>query len=291
MVADAEITSTTHAAFAPEVWAADTHDAMQFLEVLSKLVNTKFEDEMSVGRILHIPHRSNLTTQVKSEGVSNTIVFEAITQTNQDITVSTYEYAAVLLNAVVQAQSAYDDRQALANAMGYALMRGMEVSIAALFQSFSQVVGSLGASIDMALLLRAWQYLADAGFATDASWIFSPAMATDIFSTDKLTSKDFVTTSGIERAMIPPILSFPAYTSNLIRSPATGQHEGALLHKPSIILIRQVEPTPKSAYLIRYNADGLLMYDYYAVVEAEQPAETPGSESLSDTGAVLIRGA
>lgn len=196
-----------------------------------------------------------------------------------------------MLNAVVQAQSAYDDRQALANGMGYALMRGMEVSIAALFQSFSQIVGTLGASIDMALLLRAWQYLADAGFATDAAWIFSPAMAADIFSTDKLTSRDFITTPGIERAQIPPILSFPAYTSNLLRSPAAGQHEGALLHRTAVILIRQVEPTPKTAYLIRYNADGLLMYDYYAVVEAEQPLEAPGSESLSDIGAVLVRGA
>ena len=264
---------------------------MQFAEIISKLVNTKFESDLSVGRILHIPHRSNLTTQTKTEGVANTIVFEAITQTNQDITVSTYQYSAVLLNAVVQAQSAYNDRQALANAMGYSLMRGIEVNLSALFASFSQIVGTLGASIDLALLLRAWQYLADGGFASDASWILSPAMASDIFSTDKLTSKDFVTTPAIERAQLPSILSFPAYVSNLLTSPATGQREAALLHRTAVILIRQVEPTPKTAYLMRYNADGLLMFDLYASAEAEQPAEAPGSESLSDTGAVLIRGA
>ena len=264
---------------------------MQFAEIISKLVNTKFESDMAVGRILHIPHRSNLTTQSKTEGISNTIVFEAITQTNQDITVSTYQYSAVLLNAVVQAQSAYNDRQALASAMGYSLMRGIEVNLSALFASFSQIVGTLGASIDLALLLRAWQYLADGGFASDASWILSPAMASDIFSTDKLTSKDFVTTPAIERAQLPSILSFPAYVSNLLTSPASGQREAALLHRTAVILIRQIEPTPKTAYLMRYNADGLLMFDLYASAEAEQPAEAPGSESLSDNGAVLIRGA
>ena len=291
MVSDAEMTTTTHVAFLPESWATDTQDAMQFAEVLSKLVNTKFESDMSIGRILHIPHRSNLTTQTKTEGIANTIVFEAITQTNQDITVSTYEYSAILLNAVVEAQSGYNDRQALSNAMGYTLMRGMEVSIAALFQSFSQIVGTLGASIDMALLLRAWQYLADGGFATDAAFALSPAMASDLFSSDKLTSKDFVGVSAIENATLPQILGFPAYTSNLLRSPATGQREGALIHKTATILIRQIEPTPKTSYLMRYNAEGLLMFDLYATAEAQQPAEAPGSESLGDTGAVLIRGA
>ena len=143
----------------------------------------------------------------------------------------------------------------------------------------------------MALLLRAWQYLADGGFATDAAFVLSPAMASDLFSSDKLTSKDFVGVSAIENATLPQILSFPAYTSNLLRSPAAGQREGALLHKTSTILIRQIEPTPKTSYLMRYNAEGLLMFDLYAVAEAEQPAEAPGSESLSDTGAVLIRGA
>lgn len=297
-----EITSTTHAAFLPEVWSDDTQDAVEFKEVLPKLCNTSFEDEMSVGRILHIPHRSNMATQTKTEGISNTVVFNTITQTNQDITVSTYEYAACLLNAVVQAQSKYNDRAALAGKMGYALVRGMEVSIAALPQNFSQTTGAYGGDADESVLRRAWQYLADAGFYDDASWVFSPGAAQSIFGQERFVSRDFQSgaKSALETAQLPNLFSHPAYVSNLLRSPAANQHDNTLFHRSAVILVRQVKPTPKTQYRIEYNADAMLMFDLYAVAEAEQPSETPttasagaGSselEALGDSGAVWIKG-
>ena len=166
-----EITSTSHAAFLPEVWADDTQDAVEFKEVLTMLVNSSHEAEMAMGRILHIPHRSNMATQTKTEGIQNTIVYNTITQTNQDITVSTYEYAACLLNAIVQAQSKYNDRKSLADKMGYALVRGMEVSIAALFQSFSQTGGSYGGSTDESVIREAWLLMAGGGLVEDSSGV------------------------------------------------------------------------------------------------------------------------
>lgn len=287
-----EITSTTHAAFLPEVWSDDTQDAIEFKEVLAKLVNTSFEDEMSVGRILHVPHRSNLATQTKTEGITNTVVFNVVTQTDQNITVSTYEYAAVLLNAVVQAQSKYNDRKALADKMGYALVRGMEVNIAALPQNFSQTVGQYGNDTDASVLQRAWQYIADAGFADDgdAAWVFSPGATASLFGQERFASDLFVEKGAIERAKLPTLFSFPAYRSNLLRSPATNQHDNTLFHRSAVIFVRQVKPTPKEQYRIEYNADAYLVFDLYAVAEAEQPAETPGSESLGDSGAVFIKG-
>lgn len=298
-----EITSTTHAAFLPDVWSDDTQDAIEFKQVLTELVTTKFEDEMSVGRVLHIPHRSNMATQTKTEGISNTIVFNTITQTNQDITVSTYEYAACLLNAVVQAQSKYDDRMALSKKMGYALVRGMEVSLAALPQLFSQSLGSYGADTDDSVLRRAWQYVADGGFVdedNDCSWVFSPGAKQSLFGQDRFTSGDFQSKRAVETAQLPQLYGFQAYHSNLLRSPSAGQHDNFLLHRSAMILIRQVKPTPKEQYRIEYNADAMLIFDLYAVAEAEQPSETPttasggvGSseaEALGDSGAVLIKG-
>jgi hypothetical protein len=301
-ITSAEITSTTHAAFIPEIWAEDTRDAIEFAEVLSKLVDTRHEAEMSIGRILHIPHRSNLVTQTKTEGISNTIVFNAVTQTNQDITVSTYEYAAVLLNAVVQAQSKYADRAALSRKMGYALVRGMELSISNLFQNFTRAVGVYGADTDDAVLREAWQIMADLGYYEDANWVFSPGAAQSLFGQERIVSKDFVSTerTAIETAKLPTLFSFPAYVSNLLRSPSSGAHDNALIRKDAIILIRQVKPTPKAQYRIEYNADALLMFDLYGVAEAEVPVEAPPSdysgpqssatEVLGGNGAVLIRG-
>lgn len=304
-----EITSTTHAAFLPEVWSDDTQDAVEFKEVLSKLVNSDHESEMRMGRILHIPHRSNMATQTKTEGISNTVVFNVITQTNQDVTVSTYEYAACLLNAVVQAQSKYNDRKALADKMGYALVRGMEVSIAALFQNFSQAVGTYGGSTDDSVVRSAWRQLADAGFVEDTSdvvpdcaFVFSPGAEETLFGQDRYVSREFQSgKSAIESARLPSLYGIPTHRSNLLRSPAAGQHDNAVFDRSAVILIRQVKPTTKAQYRIEYNADAFLIFDLYAVAEAEQPDEAPTtasggagsseSEALSDTGAVLIRGA
>ncbi len=295
-ITDREMTATTHAEFLPTVWADDTRDAIEYAEVLSKLVNTSYEDELSIGRTLSIPLRANYNTQTKTEGVSNTISFQSVpgsASNNQDITVSTFEYASALLNAVVAAQSKYDERERISHGLGYALMRGVEISIANLFQSFSQIVGSLGADPDFATLQRARQYLADAGVHNDAAWIFGPAAETALFGNNKLTSKDFVNAkSVIETATLPPILNHPAYSSNLLRNPAAGQTECALLHREAIILLRQIKPTFVEQFLVRNLADGIVAYNLYNASEANWVQEAPAGNAdptTGDFGAVLIR--
>ena len=298
-VTDTEMTSTTHVAFLPRIWSKDVRKAIEYEEVLSKLVNTQYEDEMSVGRILQIPIDSNYNTQTKTEGVSSTITFQSMPGTTgsgtnfQAITVSTFQYAAALLNAVVAVQSNYDERQRVAHKLGYSLMRGIEVGIAALPASFSQIVGSLGADPTEANLRRAWQYLADAGVSSNASWVFGPAAIAALFANDKYTSKDFISgKSAIESAQLPDLYSFPVYKSNLLNAPASGQTECFLAHKEAMIMIRQVMPTVREDFLIRNISDGIVAYDLYNVSEAIWSAEAPTGDSdptVSDYGAVLIR--
>ena len=298
-VTDREITSTTHSAFLPTVWADDVRDAIEYEEVLASLCNTQYEDELSVGRTVRIPVDSNLNTQTKTEGVSNTITFQTYAggggdgTSFQDVTVSVYEYAAQLLNAVVAAQSKYDQRQRIAHKLGYSLMRGVEVTIAALPQSFSQIVGTLGADPTEANLRRAWQYERDVGVTRNCQWVFGPSAVAALFANDKFTSKDFISgKSAIESAQLPDLYGFPVYVSNLLRAPASGQTECFLAHREAIILIRQVKPTVREDFLIRNIADGLVAYNLYNAVEAVWSAEAPTGDSNptpGDYGAVLIR--
>ena len=268
---------------------------------MAALCNTQYEAELSVGRTVRIPIDSNLNTQTKTEGVSNTINFQTYAGgggdgTNfQDVTVSVYEYAAQLLNAVVAAQSKTDQRQRIAHKLGYSLMRGVEVTIAALPQNFSQIVGTLGADPTEANLRRSWQYLRDAGVTRDAHWVIGPAAAAALFANDKFTSKDFISgKSAIESAQLPDLYSFPVYVSNLLRAPASGQTECFLAHREAIILIRQIKPTVREDFLIRNIADGLVAYNLYNAVEAVWSAEAPTGDSnptAGDYGAVLLRSA
>ena len=177
--------------------------------------------------------------------------------------------------------------------MGYALARGMEVSLSALFQSFTQITGTLGADPDDAILRRSWQYLADAGVNDNSTWVFGPAAVAALFGNDKFTSKDFVNAkSVIETAMLPALYSYPTVRSNLLRAPAAGQTECALIHKESIIMIRQVMPTIREQLLIRNLADGIVAYDLYTTALAYWSAEAPTGDSDPTTGyygGVLIR--
>jgi len=156
--------------------------------------------------------------------------------------------------------------------------------------------------IDDSVLRRAWQYLADAGYYDNCSWAFSPGAAQSLFAQDRVSSKDFAASgkSAFETAVLPNLYSYPAYVSNLLFSPASGQHANALFHKSALILIRQVKPTVKSQFRIEYNADAMLVFDLYTVVESEQPTEAPiddsagagssGLEVLSDLHSVFIKG-
>ncbi|KKN82248.1 hypothetical protein LCGC14_0310610 [marine sediment metagenome] len=294
-----EMTSTTHAAFLPTIWSKDTRNAITFKEVLSKRVNTKFEAEMSIGRTLQIPIRANYDTQTKTEGISNTIHFQSQPGTTgsgtnfQSITISTYEYAAALLNAVVAAQSNYEERKNIADGLGYALMRGVEVSISNLFQSFSQITGALGAEPDDAVLRRSWQFLADAAADEgDTSWIWSPGAVAALFGNDKFSSKDFINKPVIESATLPMLYAAPSFRSNLLRIPASGQSDCALLHREAVILIRQILPTVRQQFVLNNLSDGVVAYDLYNASEAIWAAETPPTDSdptPGDFGAVLIR--
>lgn len=290
MVSSAEMTTTTESVKLPEMWADDTKDAIQHEAVLANLVTTKYEAQMSIGRICHIDHNANLTTQTKTEGISNTINWEAITATRQQLTVSTYQYAAQLLNVVVEKQSNYNERKPIAERIGYALGRGVEVSIAGLFGSLSQIVGTLGADPDDTVLRRAWQYLADSSIFSNACWVWGPAAQAALFGNDKFTSKDYVSgTSAIEDAKLPKLYSYPSFLSNLLTNPATGQTNCALFHKEQFSLIRQIKPIVKQHYMPQYNADSILGFELYTADELEWVAETPGSITTGDFAGVLIR--
>ena len=290
MVSDAEMTSTTEVAFLPEIWSRKTADAAQFKAVVTDTVDKSLEDEVSMGRIVHRPHRSNLTTQAKTEGVSNTVLFEAITQTNQDFTISTQEYAAWLENEVVKAQEDPVYLGGVTTRAGYALERGVEVTLTGRYDGFSQTVGVDNVEWTLDNLLRGWQYLEDAGAPEDDRFfVVSPGAAAGMKKLPELTSSDFAFQEGLKRATIGEFMGIPVVRSQLLESGTAGK-ESAMYHRSALVLIRQVMPTTKRQYLIRNLAEGMVIFDLYTTAENEQPAETPGSESLSDTFGVFFLG-
>jgi hypothetical protein len=291
-VVDSSITTTTAAGFIPQLWSDGVIDAVEFSAVIQKRVNRSFEKELTVGNTLNVPRLSNLTTQTKASGVSNTINFEAITETDQVITVSTHEYAAFLLEQVVNVQANQDLRSQYEKKIGYAITRGREVTLANLFTTFTAnaLIGALGVELTADDYLSGWTAMANAGLlemspdpGEEFSIFLDPAAYAAALKVDVFTNSLYNKSGdAIQRATMGDIYGFPVFVSNLLRSPAALQHDCFLMHKEAIALIVQEEVPVTSQYLIRNLADGVVGWNLYGQTKVSFPPETPGGGTAVD---------
>lgn len=279
----AEVTTTTAAAFLKEVWTKETIDAIQHAQVLRPTVRPWPEADLRSSRTIHIPHTSNLSASTKTEGTD--VTFEAITQTNQDITVSTWRYAAFEVNSLVQTQSQYDLIQKYSQKVGYALARGIETDLSALPDNLSTSVGTFGVE----LTEDDWNTIVtnlDNNSAPDErfAWL-SPAAVAAVRKIDKFVSSDFVggpNATASQTANVGGILGLQLVKSNLLESPSAGQHDCCAFARPQFILAMQKEPALETDRIIESLTDAVVGHGIHAVAEAEIPAEAAGSESLDD---------
>lgn len=297
-VVDASITTTTAASFVPEIWSDEALEAAEFAAVIQKRVNTDYQSDMTIGNTYLIPRLSNLSTQVKAAGVANTITFEAITESQQSVTIATHEYAAFLLENVVAVQANQDLRQKYSKKIGYALTRGREVNLASLASSFTaNVVGTLGVELTADDYLTVWQNFAAAGLYGDGTTpgddfaIFvSPAAYAAQLKVDIFVNRDYKGDgAAIERAQVGDIYGIPSFLSNLLNSPAGSQHNCFACKREGICLIVQKEVPVVSQYLIRSLADGVAGWNLYGYADVSFPPETPGGGTAADNRNQLLK--
>ena len=269
-VSDALMNQTTGAAFIPEIWSKGTLDAVQYAEVFAKRVNRGFEGQLKVGDILNIPNMANLNTQARTFSnpaiTTNDIVFESVTESTETITVNVHEYAAFLLDSVLQVQANQDLMTGYQNKIGYALARGTEVTLAALVASYTtNVVGTLGVEMTIDDWLSVHQKLAERGLLEDSptpgsdfSIILGPAAYTALLKIDEFINRNYKTDgSAMEQAKVGEILGFEVFRSNLVTSNGAG-HDCVALHRSGMALIVQEEVPVISQYLIRQLSDGVV---------------------------------
>ncbi len=296
MVSSATITTTTAAQFLPALWSGETFDAVEFAALLQKRVNRSFEKDLKVGNTLYVNEISNLTTQTKSSGLDQVVAWEAITQTKNTITVSTHEYAAFLEEDIVKVQSVVDLRAKYTKKIGYALARGREVALTALFASLStNTVGTLNVELTSDDYLTVLQKLGEAGMLeddADAGDDFTLALTwaayIDALKVDAFVNRQYNTAGdAIQRARIGDIYGLPAFRSNLLTANGAG-HDGAAWKRDCFAMIVQEEVPVVSQYIIESLGWGVVGYDIYGVAECDFPVETPGSASKTDSHGVYI---
>ncbi|KKK73501.1 hypothetical protein LCGC14_2893210, partial [marine sediment metagenome] len=114
------IDSTTAEVFHPELWSQLAIVARENTLVFANLVDRRFEVGMTYGDLIHVPSVTNLNARTKAKSSNAAITFETQTEVNVDISIATWEYAAIAVESIVKVQANRNQLKMYAGKMGYA---------------------------------------------------------------------------------------------------------------------------------------------------------------------------
>src|SRR3990167_6130743 len=184
----ANVTATTAARFIDEWWGDELNIAISFDMVIDPLFADWSDRMRGHGDIFHLVARHNLTANTKTASVDATP--EAITETDQDFTVSTHQIVAQEIEDFAEVMSKFDIRAQYTEAAAYALSRARDVACAALLDdNTTQTVGILAAEMTDDNWIRAWQYLSDSSAKGKRVAVVSPACWGGLLKIEKFTQQ------------------------------------------------------------------------------------------------------
>jgi hypothetical protein len=288
------LTTTQAACHIPEIWSADTIDAVEANIVIADQVQRKWEKELKVGDILNIGYISNPTASTKSANtnISLEVIGPSSAEASETITVNTHQYVAFGVENITQVQSKTNLRSKYTKKGGYALASAVDTNLATLPQNFSNSVGTLGIELTYDNLLRASQYLDDANAPeSDRYIILNPAAKAGILKLEEFKSSDYVgpDTAGkaVRDAYVGKVLGAPTFNTTLIRAPSAGQGECFFCQKEGVALIMQ-DVKSRADYVIERDADVVLLTQIYGYTEVLIPPITAGGGAAVDTHNCLM---
>mgnify|MGYP001575772484 CR=1 FL=1 len=211
------VTGTTADIFIDEKWSPELNRAIEFDIVIFPLFSDWSKRLSGSGDIYHLPARHHLTASTKSAGTDATP--EAITETQQNFTVSTHQIAAQTIEDFAEVMSKYDIRAEYTMEYSYALARARDVAAAALLDdNTTQTVGVLTAELTADSLSRAWQYGVASGAKGSGKGVVSPACWGGLLKVEKFTNQLFNGDTGgkaLHMAQIGKLYSSTFYVSQL----------------------------------------------------------------------------
>jgi hypothetical protein len=284
-------TITTGAVHIPEVWSADTIDAVEANIVLAGLITRRWETEMRMGDIFRIGYISNLTANTKSAGTD--VSLEAITESEETVSVTTHNYVAVGIENILAVQAKRDLRMAYTNRMGYALASAADVLLAAFAASFDNTQGTLGVPVTYDNLVACDQDLNDANAPEEDRFLYiSPATKADLLRLDELKNADYVGAPGsaVRRASIgSEIMGANVFVSTLVQSPSTGQSNNWFGQKKGAAMILQ-ETKTRDDFILLADTHAVVATQIQGQTEVLVPPVTAGGGTALDNHNVTLRG-
>ena len=265
--------NTTAANVIPELWVREGVLARNQELLMAELVNRQWENDLIYGDTMHVPQRSHLATRTKTISGNAAITYETNTETNIDITVSTWEYVAIALETVTAVQANHDLLSFYAPEMGYALALSVDDALAALIDDFSLTDGVLNTPLTYVNMLGARQSLRDANAPRGDTYIvISPAQEAEFMQIDQFVHSDFGAlhgdvNNGVREAYIGTWMQNPVFvTTNVEGSNAAG-HDNGMFQREALALVMQMRPRSHAMFDIDYLADKAATEQLYGLRE------------------------
>ena len=245
------IDSTTADIFIPEHWGGPLIVARQAALIMANGVDLRYKAALRMGDILNVGAISNLTAQTKTKASNAANVYEAVTESNTQITVATWGYNGIAVESIVDLQAYLDLAAEYAPKQGYALGLQVDDTLAGHPDDFTNTVGSLAATLSYSNWLRADQYLNDADVPDEDRWIgVAPAEVAGLLQMKEYVHSDYAVLHGAgsattskERAYITSFLQYPVYRSTNVEGTNAAGHDNFMMQRQAIALILQMEPT------------------------------------------------
>jgi N4-gp56 family major capsid protein len=240
-----QVTVTTANVFRPNVWSQEALRARESNLVLVPLVKHYDREIASKGQTVEIPNVSNLTANLK---VANTqVTLNSPTETKTTVTINQHYECSVLIEDIVDAQSAYDLAQEYTAKVGYALAEKMDYFVATkLNAGGTYTIGQYGAVLNDQVILAANRYLDDAKAPpTDRALVVTPQGKQEMLNIDKYIRYDAIGKSGTDNSIangqIGEIYGVRVYMSqNLVVTAATPtQNNHLFFHKEALAMAVQ----------------------------------------------------
>lgn len=285
------VTSTTADVFIDEKWSPELNRAVQFDIVIADLFDDKSGVMQGSGDIFHWPARHNPTANTKSAGTDASV--ESWTETQQNFTVSTHQIVAHEIEDFAEVMSKYNIRAEMTMAASYALARAMDVAAAALLDdNTTQTVGVLGSEMTDDNVIRAWQYLMDAGGARPPfKGLVSPACWGGFLKIEKFTNQLFNGDSGgkaLHEAQIGKVYQSTFYHSQLTVGTAPNS-SGHLWAGDHFFKIIKRKPATHAWYSPLATAWVLSWDQIYGVFEKQEADEAAAATTTARLHGVRLQ--
>lgn len=271
----AQMTITTGAVFAPDVWSREVELARESVKVMPDLVNRRDVDVSQGGNLLEIPFVSNLTSTAVSANTA--VTFQAPTETKIQMSLNRHYESSVAIEDRLSIQSAYELATQYQKKIGEAIARTMDTDLTGLYSGLSQTVGTGTSSVTEANITRAIQYLNDANAPqADRHFVVKPGTMNQLQQIGRFTEYQ---NAGPSLGKAPMIGGNNGYVGNVFNvqvhmttdiaqvSGTPGKVHNLLFHKDFACLAVQKNMTVEKQRRADYLATGYIASALWGFVE------------------------